>query len=89
MNGPFRRTCPHLGDARPPTLETLSVTTLAVWTVATILGIVAPVFVTRSDPTQIPVAEFVAPVVAAMLTAFAGVIANVFERRASSDSAPR
>lgn len=23
MNGPFRRTYPHLGDARPPTLETL------------------------------------------------------------------
>jgi hypothetical protein len=64
----------------------LSVTTLAMWTIATILGIEAPVFVTGSDPTQIPVVAFVAPVVAVMLTAFAGVIANVFLRRAPSDS---
>lgn len=72
-----------------PTWIGLSVTTLAVWTVATILGIAAPVLVTGSDPTRIPVAAFVAPVVAAMLTAFAGVIANVFLRRAPSYSAPR
>jgi hypothetical protein len=72
-----------------PTWIGLSVTTLTVWTVATILAIVAPVFVTGSDPTRIPVAAFVAPIVAAMLTAFAGVIANVFLRRAPRDSAPR
>jgi len=75
--------------SRRPTWIGLSVTTLAVWTVATILGIAAPVFVTGSDPTRIPVAAFVAPAVAATLTAFAGIIANVFERRAPSDSAPR
>jgi hypothetical protein len=73
----------------PPTWIGLSVTTLAVWTVATILGIAAPVFVTGSDPTRIPVAAFFAPVVAAMLTAFAGVIANVFLKGGTSGSAPR
>jgi hypothetical protein len=72
-----------------PTWIGLSVATLAVWTVATIVGIAAPVFVTGSDPTRIPVAAFVAPVVATMLTAFAGVIANVFLRGAASGSAPR
>jgi hypothetical protein len=72
-----------------PTWIGLSVTTLAGWTVATILGITAPVFVTGSDPTRIPVAAFFAPVVAAMLTAFAGVIANVFLKGAASGSAPR
>jgi hypothetical protein len=70
-------------------VDRLSVTTLAGWTVATILGITAPVFVTGSDPTRIPVAAFFAPVVAAMLTAFAGVIANVFLKGAASGSAPR
>lgn len=67
----------------------LSVTTLAVWTVATIIGVAAPVFVTGSDPTRIPVAAFFAPVAATMLTAFAGVVANVFLRGAASGSAPR
>ena len=67
----------------------LSVTTLAVWTVATIVGIAAPVVVTGSDPTRIPVASFFAPVAASMLTALAGVIANVFLRGAASGSAPR
>jgi hypothetical protein len=67
----------------------LSITTLAVWTVATILAIAAPVFVTGSDPTRIPVAAFFAPIVAAMLTALAGVIANVFLRGAASGSPPR
>ena len=67
----------------------LSVTTLAVWTVATILGIAGPVFVTGTDPTRIPIAAFLAPIVAGMLTALAGVIANVFLRGAASGSAPR
>jgi hypothetical protein len=67
----------------------LSITTLAVWTVATIVGIAAPVFVTGTDPTRIPVAAFFAPVAAAMLTALAGVIANVFLRGAASGSPPR
>jgi hypothetical protein len=60
-----------------------------VWTVATIVGIAAPVFVTGSDPTRIPVASFFAPVAAAMLTALVGIIANVFLRGAASGSAPR
>jgi hypothetical protein len=71
-----------------PTWIGLSLTTLAVWGISTILGIAGPVFVTGSDPTRIPVAAFFAPVVAAMLTALAGVVANVFLRGAPS-SAPR
>jgi hypothetical protein len=58
----------------------LSVVTLAVWAVATILAITLPVFETGSDPTRIPFAAFTAPVAAAMLTALAGVVANVFRR---------
>jgi hypothetical protein len=51
-----------------------------VWTLATIFGITLPVFETGSDPTRIPVAAFFAPAAAVMLTALAGVIANVFRR---------
>jgi hypothetical protein len=40
----------------------------------------AAVFETGSDPTWIPVAAFLAPAAAAMLTALAGVIANVFRQ---------
>lgn len=58
----------------------LSVVTLALWALATILGITLPVFVTGSDPTRIPVAALFAPVAAAMLTALAGVVANVFRQ---------
>jgi hypothetical protein len=58
----------------------LSVVTLALWALATILRITLPVFVTGSDPTRIPVAALFAPVAAAMLTALAGVVANVFRQ---------
>jgi hypothetical protein len=56
----------------------LSVATVAIWAVATILGATLPVRVTGSDPTRVPVAAIVAPVAAAMLTALAGAVANVF-----------
>ena len=56
----------------------LSVATVVVWTVATILAITIPVIETGTDPTQVPVAAIVAPVAAAMLTALAGTVANVF-----------
>jgi hypothetical protein len=58
----------------------LSVVTLALWAVATIFGITIPVFETGTDPTQIPVAALFAPAAAAMLTALAGVVTNVFRQ---------
>jgi hypothetical protein len=56
----------------------LSVATLVIWTVATILAVALPVIETGTDPTRIPVAAIVAPIAAAMLTALAGTVANVF-----------
>jgi hypothetical protein len=56
----------------------LSVATLGIWAVATILGIKLPEMVTGTDPTRIPFAAFFAPPAAAMLTALAGAVANVF-----------
>jgi hypothetical protein len=65
---------------RRPVWIGLSVTTVAIWTAATILSIVLPVVETGSDPTRLPVGAMVAPVAAAMLTALAGITANVFSR---------
>ena len=56
----------------------LSLVTVAIWALATVLAITLPVFVTGSDPTQIPFAAFFAPVAAVMLTALAGVVTSVF-----------
>jgi hypothetical protein len=56
----------------------LSVATLGIWAVATILAITLPVMVTGTDPTRIPFAALFAPVAAAMLTALAGAVANMF-----------
>jgi hypothetical protein len=61
-----------------PTWTGLSVVTLGIWAVATILAITLPVMVTGTDPTRIPFAALFAPVAAAMLTALAGAVANVF-----------
>jgi hypothetical protein len=58
----------------------LSVATLGIWAVATILGIILPVLVTGTDPTQIPFAAIFAPVAAALLTALAGAVATVFRQ---------
>jgi cobalamin synthase len=58
----------------------LSVATLGIWALATILAITLPVMVTGTDPTQIPFAAIFAPVAAAMLTALAGVVTNVFRQ---------
>jgi hypothetical protein len=63
-----------------PTWIGLSIVTLAVWAGATLIGIAAPVLETGSDPTRIPFGAFFAPVAAAMLTALAGVVTNVFRR---------
>jgi hypothetical protein len=56
----------------------LSVATPLIWSAATILAITLPVIETGTDPTRVPVAAIVAPVAAAMLTALAGTVANVF-----------
>ena len=56
----------------------LSVATVVIWTVATILAITLPVLETGTDPTRVPVAAIFAPIAAAMLTALAGTVANVF-----------
>jgi hypothetical protein len=58
----------------------LSVVTLGIWAVAAILGITLPVTETGTDPTRIPFAAIFAPVAAAMLTALAGAVANVFRQ---------
>ena len=58
----------------------LSVVTLGIWAVSTIVGITLPVVETGTDPTQIPFAAIFAPVAAAMLTALAGAVANVFRQ---------
>ena len=63
---------------RQPTWIALSVVTLGIWAVSTILGITLPVTETGTDPTRIPFAAIFAPVAAAMLTALAGAVANVF-----------
>jgi hypothetical protein len=67
------------GSARwQPIWIGLSVVTLGIWAVAAILGITLPVMETGTDPTRIPFAAIFAPVAAAMLTALAGAVANVF-----------
>jgi hypothetical protein len=67
------------GSARwQPIWIGLSVVTLGVWAAAVILGITLPVTETGTDPTRIPFAAIFAPVAAAMLTALAGAVANVF-----------
>jgi hypothetical protein len=69
------------GSARwQPIWIGLSLATLGIWTLATILAITLPVMVTGSDPTRIPFAALFAPVAAAMLTALAGVVTNVFRQ---------
>ncbi|HLM28593.1 MAG TPA: hypothetical protein VK360_01625 [Acidimicrobiales bacterium] len=64
--------------SRRPIWTGFAVATLAIWLVATILGIALPRFETGSDPTRIPIAALVAPVAAALLTGLAGISARVF-----------
>jgi hypothetical protein len=66
--------------SRRPIWIGLAVATLTVWLVATILSLVLPVVETGSDPTRLPIAAMVTPVVAALLTILAGIIAGVFPR---------
>ena len=66
--------------SRRPIWIGLTITTLAVWVVATILSITLPVFETGSDPTQLPVGAMITPMAASMLTALAGITARVFSK---------
>ena len=69
------------GDAMwRPTWIGLTIVTLGIWALATVLAIVLPVVETGSDPTELPLGAFIAPVAAAMLTAIAGAVTNVFRR---------
>jgi hypothetical protein len=69
------------GSARwQPIWIGLAVVTLGIWALATILAITLPEFVTGTDPTRIPFAALFAPPAAAMLTALAGVVTNVFRQ---------
>ena len=63
-----------------PTWIGLSIVTVGIWALATLLAIVLPVVETGSDPTQLPLGAFIAPVAAAMLTAIAGAVTSVFRR---------
>ena len=58
----------------------VSVVTLIVWTVATIIAISTPEYVTGSDPTRMPFGAIFAPVGAILLSALAGILANVFRQ---------
>ena len=69
------------GDAMwRPTWIGLTIVTLLIWALATVLAIVLPVVETGSDPTELPLGAFIAPVAGAMLTAIAGAVTNVFRR---------
>ena len=69
------------GDAMwRPTWIGLTIVTLGIWALATVLAIMLPVVETGSDPTELPLGAFIAPVAAAMLTAIAGAVTNVFRR---------
>jgi hypothetical protein len=73
------------GSARSqPIWIGLSLVTLGIWALATMLGVTLPVTETGTDPTRIPFAAIFAPVAAAMLTALAGAVANVFRQGSGS-----
>jgi hypothetical protein len=66
--------------ARRPIWIGLAAATVAVWLVATVLGVALPRVETGSDPTRIPIGAMVSPVAAMVLTALAGIVAGVFAR---------
>ena len=66
--------------ARQPIWIGLAAATIAIWLVATILGVALPRVETGSDPTRIPIGAMVSPMAAMVLTALAGIVAGVFSR---------
>jgi hypothetical protein len=57
--------------------------TMAIWVVASLVSVFAPTMETGTDPTTIPLAALIAPVVAALLTCVAYAAAAVGGRWAS------
>ena len=55
----------------------LSGATMAIWAVAMLVSVFGPTMVTGSDPTTIPLAAMIAPVVAMLATVAAGIVAVV------------
>jgi len=73
---------------RGPMWVAYAVTLAAVWVVAAVVSIAAPPFVTGTDPTSIPLAALLAPIVAFVITAYATVaVVAVGAREASIGSA--
>jgi hypothetical protein len=58
----------------------LTSATVVIWLLGAVVAIAGPEFVTGSDPTRIPLAAFLAPIGAVVLTGFAGVVAYEFGR---------
>jgi hypothetical protein len=73
--------------ARRPIWIGLATATIAIWLVATILGVALPRVETGSDPTRIPIGSMVSPMAAMVLTALAGIVAGVFSRPPSPSRA--
>lgn len=61
-------------------LQQLTAAVCVLWLVAAVVGIFAPVMVTGSDPTRLPIAAFIAPVAAAVLTSCVCGVAASFAR---------
>ena len=51
---------------------------LAIWTAVTVLSIFAPSYVTGSDPTRIPTAAILSPIIGMVGTGFVAVFTTVF-----------
>jgi hypothetical protein len=56
--------------AGDPIWRTVAGTTAGIWAVTAVVSIYAPVMVTGTDPTRIPIGALVAPVAATLATAF-------------------
>jgi hypothetical protein len=70
---------------RRPIWVGLATATIAIWLVATVLGVALPRVETGSDPTRLPIGAMVSPMAAMVLTALAGIVAGVFSRPPGRD----
>lgn len=70
---------------RRPIWVGLAAATIAIWLVATVLGVALPRVETGSDPTRLPIGAMVSPMAAMVLTALAGIVAGVFSRPPGRD----
>ena len=75
-------------DRRPLWIIVFGVT-VAIWSAATVISIVGPTVVTGSDPTTIPMAALIAPIVAMAATILAAILVlatSTFGSRVSHDA---